>query len=347
MQKMKTKYIIILFLVAILAPATSNAQKKRKTTRKNTNTTASTAQKKDNVNLNLSAEELWIKFGDAVENGNKKNAVEYVKAAAKKGHIDASFIMGLAYCRLNSDSEFTFEIRPMKNDTTKWVSFMFKPIDFGIKQPDYNKAITMLTLCVENGTYLESCYWYLANSYDGIGDMDNFYIWAKKGVEAGDYSCMRLYGYHLLYGHGCTADPQQGIKWLKKADELGDTNASMLLSWYYNEEKECAKAAYWAHQHIKKIKDHAGFFQLGLFYHFGNGVDKDNKKAIDYLRKALELDKEDIATINLLAKCYTEEDGSSYKDEAKRLITKVLESSNATEQQKDNARGLLDILNKK
>ena len=343
---MKTKYLCFLVLVALLVPATSNAQKKKRTTRKNTNITASTAQKKDNVNLNLSADELWIKFGDAVENGNKKNAVEYVKAAAKKSHIQASFIMGLAYCRLNSDSEFTFEIRPMKNDTTKWVSFMFKPIDFGIKQPDYNKAITMLTLCVENGAFLERCYWYLARSYEEIGDMDKFYIWAKKGVEAGDYSCMRLYGYNLICGNGCTADPQQGIKWLKKADELGDTIATKLLLLYYDDEEEYAKAAYWAHQYIKKTKDSDGFFKLGFYYHFGTGVDKDNKKAIEYLRKALELDKEDLATKNLLAKCYSEEDNQVYKDEAKKLAISVLESSNASEKQKENAKEILDSLNK-
>ena len=344
---MKTKYLCFLVLVALLVPATSNAQKEKKTTRKNANITASTAQKKDNVNLNLSADELWIKFGDAVENGNKKNAVEYVKAAAKKSHIQASYIMGLAYCRLNSDPEFKFEIRPMKNDTTKWVSFMFKPIDFGIKQPDYNKAITMLTLCVENGAFLESCYRHLASTYVEIGDMDKSYIWAKKGVEAGDYKCMMLYGYNLICGNGCTADPQQGIKWLKKADELaGDTFSAKLLLLHYDDEGEYAKAAYWAHQYIKKTKDSEGFFKLGFYYHFGNGVDKDNKKAIEYLRKALELDKEDLATKNLLAICYSEEDSQAYKDEAKKLATSVFESSNATEKQKENAKEILDSLNK-
>ena len=331
-------------LAALLLPASVNAQKKRKTTKTKASTTA--VQKQEKKNLNLSAEELWRRFGDAVEAGNKKNAVEYVKATAEKGVIGALFIMGVAYCRSDNAPEFMYEIRPMKSDTTQWVTFMFKPIDFGIKQPDYNKAITMLKTCVEYGQYLESCCWYIANSYDAIGDNDNSYIWAKKGAEAGDYSCMKLYGYDLLYGDGCAADPQQGIKWLKKAHELGDENASMLLSWYYQEQKEYAKAAYWAHQHIKKEKGKAGFFQLGLFYHFGDGVDKDNKKAIECLRKAMEFDKEDLATMNLLAKCYSEEDNQAYKEEARTLATKVLESKNATDQQKDNARGILDMLNK-
>lgn len=60
----------------------------------------------------------------------------------------------------------------------------------------------------------------------------------------------------------------------------------------------------------------------------------------------MEFDKDNLDTMNLLAKCYSEEDNASYKDEAKKLVTKVLESKNATDKQKDNARGILDSLNK-
>lgn len=48
-------------------------------------------------------------------------------------------------------------------------------------------------------------------------------------AEQGDVSACFLYGYYLYEGIGGEADKEEGLKWLKKAQEKGDQNADKFL----------------------------------------------------------------------------------------------------------------------
>ncbi len=382
MTKMR---FFLLFLSTLLLLSTAEAQKKRKSTNKKvTKTVASTkssTNKGRSIDYNLPVNELFKRACDAVDNEDSVLAVQYFTHLANVGHPQAMCAVGRAL--IDNDSgkmSFTREdngastksinsslLRPNGLDIKRGRMYLEKVFDYGkqkdttilwaIEQSanelgwsyydtkDYSKAIFYFKESAEISNDKYAMYG-LGCIYDDLEDHTNAFKWEERGAELGHVVCMRMYGYDLVHGVGCTADPQRGVMWLKKADELNDEISSMLLSWYYYEENKYAKAAYWAHQHIKKKKDSDGYFQLGLLYHFELGVDKDNKKAIEYLREAMEFDKDNLDTMNLLAKCYSEEDNASYKDEAKKLVTKVLESKNATDKQKDNARGILDSLNK-
>lgn len=357
---MKTKYIFILILTTLLFSSASNAQKKRKTPPKNAITTATTTQNKDNKNLNLSADELWIKFKEAIEEDCKKDAIYYVKLAAEKGNEFASLILGEAYYFASDNLDLDFPVISVR-DSTKDIIFRYKPSDFGINKPDYDKAIYYIK------NYIDSCSTYFYDhdysyEYDIIGfsyykksDYKSSLYWEKKSAEKGYSIGMKHYGNMLLNGEGCAVNPEEGIKWLKKAADKNDCPSCFLLGdYYYFKTEDTSKAVFWLQELIKRAKQQ-GFedtsyysrshYLLSFCYNAGEGVAEDDDKAFFYIKKAYDLEQDNPEYMFWLAKYYKEGIGvEKSSKKAIELFNKVLESKKSSNDQKEKAKDELNSL---
>lgn len=328
MLLMKTRYIIILLLTALIFPMSMEAQKKKGATRKKTNTAVQQGIK---IDPNLSADELWDKFREAVEAGRHKEAVTYVRHAADKGHKYACYILGISYY-FETSKKTSFTTNSIKDD--KDIVFKYKAGDFGIQQPDYDKAICYLKTSADNG--YSSAYGVISLCYEAKKDEKTAFDWAKKGVDKGDVDAMRLYGDDLLYGTGCVANPAEGIKWLRTAVEKGDKSSTFLLGLYYHISDEYAKAAYWLHRFLSHEPGHyETCYRLAYLYCYGDGVPKDRDKSFIYIKTAYEK-CDDISfsyhCLYFLAVHYENGWGvAKSTDEARRLFTKVFEQTDDTD----------------
>lgn len=88
-------------------------------------------------------------------------------------------------------------------------------------------------------------------------------------------------------GRGVKQDYQQAVHWYRKAAEQGDAQAQCNLGLTYMFDFEYAQAFYW----IKKAADQGNaqaLNSLGHMYQNGDGVEVDQKLALECFQKAAE-----------------------------------------------------------
>lgn len=192
---------------------------------------------------------------------DKKQAAEYYKKAYKKG--------------IKSDETIN-RIGNYYND-----------------EENYSEALKWWHIGEENNYPL--CISNLGWAYRyGKGVDENYQIAAdyfKRSIEAGSnsgYPEKNLGDIYFKGGFNVTADKKLAIKWYKKAYEKNfHSNESInRIGKYYNGKKNYSEALKWwnigADNNYHKCLEN-----LGNFYYFGNGADKDYKKAVEYFKRAI------------------------------------------------------------
>ncbi|EEH55848.1 uncharacterized protein MICPUCDRAFT_10629, partial [Micromonas pusilla CCMP1545] len=140
-----------------------------------------------------------------------------------------------------------------------------------------------------------------------------------KAAGLGDSYAARELGYIYEGGWwGVARDKKEALKWYRVAVELGTTDAQRHLDRLgdeFHNETKFAEAVYWYRKGDDR-GDAGCMHMIGLCYRYGNGVEKDMRKAFEWLEKASELGH--VGATHDLAVYYENGTGVD-KDEAKAI----------------------------
>jgi len=136
------------------------------------------------------------------------------------------------------------------------------------------------------------------------------------------------YGYCLLYGVGCEAQPEEGVELLKKYADEGHMEAQYNLGKAYFDGIGVAKDIIRANYYLQEATERGHMFaakMLGDCYYDGIGVPIDHATAFKFYRKAAQLGNTDAA--ELVTHCYVYGDGvqPDYKEAISYLVRRAQE----------------------
>lgn len=114
--------------------------------------------------------------------------------------------------------------------------------------------------------------------------------WHRKSAEQGFFKAQETLAYMYLDGLGLKKDTVNAVKWMQKAAEQGSVYAQNELAvWYMNGQggikKDLTKAKKWFEKAANQ-GDGLAQFNLGMMYYFGEGAEKNTRKAVQWLEKA-------------------------------------------------------------
>ena len=161
----------------------------------------------------------------------------------------------------------------------------------------------------------------VAETYSFNDDHENAIIWYKKAAEMGDIKSL----YEIGIEYECMdADPAEVRSWFEKAIAAGYLEAEVTVAFrclhgeIYNKDGKKAFGLFSKHA---ELGDDMALYGLGLCYLNGEGVQKDEKKAVEYFEKA-----NNSSSREQLINCYLEGIGVE-KDEKKAFEMLVEETS--------------------
>jgi TPR repeat protein len=135
--------------------------------------------------------------------------------------------------------------------------------------------------------------WEIADRYhDGCRDEKGVVLveaseWFRKSAEAGFMPAQNNFGNMLGDGDGVAKDPDNALRWLKKAWKGGDQCAPQNIAITYRDKGNLKRAFHWFNKGAEAGDDDA-VLQIGIHYFWGRGIRKDYSKAIDCFKKAIK-----------------------------------------------------------
>lgn len=116
-------------------------------------------------------------------------------------------------------------------------------------------------------------------------------IWFRRAAEAGHPVAARALGLFHLTGAGVARDPKEAANWLRIAADAGDSRARVdlaklvLRGFGDGRVEDLAQARHWLEQ-AAAAGDLVAAFNYGLCLAEGVGVERDERRAVQYLRRA-------------------------------------------------------------
>lgn len=166
------------------------------------------------------------------DGGDVKEALIHFKAAAKKGHVDAQYRLGLHYYETNLAKALKWFEKAAKQNHSE-AMYMCGKVHFEAGGENDIPALTV------------SLYYY--------GQA------AELGNLKAQIDCAKRY----LEGKGADVDKSKALYWYEKAAELGDSNAQFICGRMYADgegtETDKAKALYWYEKASENGNDSAMF----------------------------------------------------------------------------------------
>ncbi len=120
---------------------------------------------------------------------------------------------------------------------------------------------------------------------DVVQDYAKAVEWFTKAAKQGNASAQSALGYSYKKGEGIKKDLTKAVEWFTKAAEQDDMDAQCELGELYYYSKDYEKSVEWNSKAAEHGYASAQFF-LGLCYEFGEGVEKDLVKAVEWYSKA-------------------------------------------------------------
>jgi TPR repeat protein len=212
------------------------------------------------------------------------------KKAIKNGDVEAMYLLGCAY----DDGE------GVKENHTKAIFWLEKAAEKGNVrsmnrlyylynlQKDPQKALFWLKKSAESGSI--SAMRNLAKAYhDGKHGLKenalDALFWFKQAANDGaDKDSALSIGCMYFYGQGIEPDIKEATNWLETAAIRGSSDAMILLGKIHRDNKDFQKAVE-MFEKAGKQKDENAFASLARVYLYGEGVEKDYLKAVDYCIK--------------------------------------------------------------
>ena len=160
----------------------------------------------------------------------------------------------------------------------------------------YAEALEKFTLAANEGC-AEACYM-LGEAYcNGNGVKRSGAIgseWHEKAAKKGYIPAQMKLGIYFHFGRGnLEADKKKACYWMKKAAQVGNSEAQcwvgLFYLWGYFGKKDAKTALLWFHRAAQQ-NNPDGLYEIGSCYEHGEGVEKDLKKAIEWYEKAAARD---------------------------------------------------------
>ncbi|WP_426043079.1 tetratricopeptide repeat protein [Brevundimonas sp. TWP2-3-4b1] len=165
--------------------------------------------------------------------------------------------------------------------------------------------------------------------YTGFNDAPRDDVRARgyfqQAASAGHAPSQASYGYFLTEGIGGPANPGEGQRWLRQAADAGNSfgQAQYGLSLAVEDQEQAARYLIPAAA-AGEVQAQA---MLGTFYAMGAGVERDDAKAVDYLKAAS--DQGEMGSTGLLAGMYLTDRGGTHA-EGVRLLRQAAEAGDRT-----------------
>lgn len=239
----------------------------------------------------LGIEDAWYWLGElayyGVEEGHYKQAIEYWQKAADQGSGLGLYALGARYRE-----------------------------GIGVDQ-DFEKAADYYQRAVDAGCLM---------GYNGLGNLSRIGGGvAKDGQKALEYymkasesadwyihnHAQLLIGYTYLYGTtGVSKDPEKAVEWIEKAANEGYPRAYRQLGELYQYpvapmQKDLVKSFKW----FNKAAECGQPYNLGLFYHGGLYVERDQEHAVELFLQDVDGGQSAIDSLAALAHCYLKGEG--------------------------------------
>jgi len=238
-----------------------------------------------------------------------KQAAYYQEMAAKGGHVDSQFALGLQTLNNNQADKAAAWFKKAASQGHVGAIYYYGYLLFngiGISQ-DKEKGIKYITLA------------------------------STKGFPTADYQL----GIIFRDGNGVEKNPKTALAYIKKAAFKGNADAKWVLGNMYLKGESTAVDYYFATQWLAEValtthkkefnellkEDYEGIYSqylMGLRKYF---VDKDYAAAIDYFKKVEKAKNAEGST--MLAMCYANKDYAKQNPQkAVKMLTKAAEGSN-------------------
>lgn len=142
----------------------------------------------------------------------------------------------------------------------------------------------------------------------------------RKAAEQGNVSAQKNLGLAYLNGWGTQANPQEALHWLLKSAEQGDQDGMINAAAAYNALGHYENGLLW----LKKAADLGNSLaqaSLGYMYAMGEGVTADKEQALFWLNKAMA--QENAHAYYLMGKFHADSGTVFAKDEKNRLLNTI------------------------
>lgn len=237
---------------------------------------------------------LFYEKGYTGEKDIEKALYWYRKSAAK-GNVFAQYSLGYIYftgIEVESDFEYAYkcykEAADQKFPPAQYaLSYLYKN-GIGCEKNIF-KAYYWLEASAEND--FEDAFYVIGQSYlDGLNiekDYKKAYYYLSKGVEKKDENCLESLGDMYYKGLYVKKDIDKAFEYYNESMSQGNTKIYYKIGKLYEEENETDKAF------ITFIKGHnngdlKSSQKLGIMYYNGEGVNKDEVKALEYMKIAIK-----------------------------------------------------------
>lgn len=212
-------------------------------------------------------------------NNNFESAISTCTVLAKKGVVDAQFILGLTYYEKNSPLQSLYWLEKASDQGNESATLIVAGyyLDGVYVKKDVNKASNLYTKLSSKENKLAQ--FYLSKIYfDGNGanaDYEKATELLTKSANHGYIPAQVQLGVRYLFGEKVEIDHEKALKWLTIASNQGDANAE---------------------------------YALGGMYYLGNGVKQNKFIGIDFFKKsAAQGNKAAINILNEIRKSYIED----------------------------------------
>lgn len=224
---------------------------------------------------------------------DETRAFAYLEKSAYKNYGEAQYALGFRYSKGNGvpqDDDMALKLYQMAAES-------------GISGAAYNLSLWYERAYDENNSFkwLErvallgdtAAMLKLAMYYDGEkgGDAKEACIWYDSAMKKGSNEACFLLGEHYETGDGVDKNMKKAIEYYESAAAKGYSPAQSKLGYIYKTEegfKNPERSIYW-NDKAAQGDDMRALCNLGISYEFGNGVEKNEKKAFELYRRSARL----------------------------------------------------------
>jgi TPR repeat protein len=250
--------------------------------------------------------EAQFKLGQMLTDGGMGFAVDKAKGlfwfekAATGGHSDAKIRLAVAYAKgLGTRPNPAQALRWAELDSPKLDPEVAEVIgkallDGTITYKDAAKGQLLLELAAKHGRSdaLVALIKYLRSADPKGKNFAELLPRWKRAAELGNAEACETWGYYLYYGIGVPANMPEGVKFLEAAAAKDYELAIQTLYWAHNNPKLKERNPRQSFHHLQRIGGRGNgetCYLLARCYYFGQGVEKNDQKQLEFLRRGQAL----------------------------------------------------------
>ena len=234
------------------------------------------------------ADALFFLGMNAIDNGDLEQARKYADSAIELGNMAGKYILAeiseQEYLG-NSEELYKAGFKALKEKVEQgdlhYSNVLGYAYRFGIgTEENIKQAIKVFTPSAEQGNAISLGH--LSELYLEQDKIEKAKPLMLKAAEKNNDVAQYNLGYSIY-----EAGSEESLYWLNRAAENNNLQAIMYLASYYHNQ-DIKKAIYY-YQKGAELNDSQAMLELSYLYENGEGVEKDDKKAIELLEEAFRL----------------------------------------------------------